>query len=177
MKGSSENSLYVFGESWDGPVKIGVTGNVGARLEQFRSKLPFVPTVLFEAVHEDAFALEAHVHTTLSAHRMNGEWFDGAAFGPEGLDQAIETFTGRSKRRSEPDSYSQQVSIWVRELLAESQRRTGCTTEESMSIVSEETGLRRTFLWSQTYRPAVRVYAADYFAVKAAHDLLPRIED
>jgi len=167
------NSLYVFGETWDGPVKVGVASDVAARLEVFRFKLPFKPMLLLSRPHDDAYALEAHVHRALAEHRLNGEWFDGSAFGQDGVLSAINSFTGRTKLRNGPDEYSLQVGAWVRAIVEDVQRRTGCTTEGALPIVEAETGIRRTFLWSQMYRPAVRVFAADYFAAKAAFDSLP----
>lgn len=168
------NSLYVFGNaSWDGPVKIGVASDVSARLEAFRHKLPFEPWLLFSLPHDDAFDLEAHVHRALSAHRLNGEWFDGSAFGQAGLEVVIASYGGRAKTRGEPDEYSVQVSEWVRALIADYRSRTGDSSDAALDAIADTYGLRRTFIWSQLYRPAVRVYAADYFATKAAFDRLP----
>lgn len=166
------NSLYAFGETWDGPVKIGVASDVSARLEAFRFKLPFEPMLLFTMPHEDAFAVEAHVHRALAEHRLNGEWFDASAFGEAGLRAAIAGFQGRAKKRGQADEYSMQVGAWVRALVADAQRRTGAGTDDALTVLADETGLRRTFLWSQLYRPAVRVFASDYFAAKQAHDRL-----
>lgn len=62
-----------------GPVKVGVTRNVGSRLGSLQTGCPFPLKVvhIFPVPDRDiALGAERAFHTVLKKHRMSGEWFD-----------------------------------------------------------------------------------------------------
>lgn len=71
-------SVYVIGMR-NGPCKVGISDNPGARLGALQTGCPF-ELVLFG--HREfpsrahARALEVAIHDFLAEHRVSGEWFD-----------------------------------------------------------------------------------------------------
>lgn len=62
-----------------GPVKVGITNNVGSRLKSLQTGCPFPLKIvhIFAIPDRDiARGAEQAFHTVLKKHRMSGEWFD-----------------------------------------------------------------------------------------------------
>lgn len=82
---SDDKDCYVYiiakrdGDRITSPVKVGITGNVGARMAQFQTACPF-PIVLVHTLHVPARwmarQLEGCFHETQRQHRAHGEWFE-----------------------------------------------------------------------------------------------------
>ena len=72
----TERSIYVI-RCKPGQIKIGIAGNIRARLSRLRTSSP-VPLFLDYAavVDGDARKLEIAVHEALKDRRLTGEWFD-----------------------------------------------------------------------------------------------------
>jgi hypothetical protein len=56
-----------------GPIKIGITGDVRARLGHLRTACPWPLRLLFDFPGTEKE--EAFLHETFAEHRMRGEWF------------------------------------------------------------------------------------------------------
>jgi hypothetical protein len=65
--------VYFIQSGDDGPIKIGFTRNLAARLRQLQTGHPAKLRVL-RAFRGDE-RLEAWLHRHFAAHRLNGEWF------------------------------------------------------------------------------------------------------
>jgi hypothetical protein len=65
--------VYVIGDGWDGPVKIGISARPGNRLRALQTSSPHKLRVLvkFLGTQKD----EATLHRPFAAYRMEGEWF------------------------------------------------------------------------------------------------------
>ena len=72
--------VYFIGAS-NGPVKIGTTVNLPARLKKLQTGSPMRLKVL--ACVDGGVELEARYHRLFAGLRVNGEWFSGAAIRAE----------------------------------------------------------------------------------------------
>ena len=71
----SARSLYVIGAE-DGPLKIGISTDVGGRLAALQSHSPHALVAHHQAQPGDARLVERVAHQLLAAKRVRGEWFD-----------------------------------------------------------------------------------------------------
>jgi hypothetical protein len=70
---ATTSSLYFIQAGADGPIKIGVAGNVGARLKTLQTASPF-PLRLLAVVPGDVED-ERSLHRRFASDRLSGEWF------------------------------------------------------------------------------------------------------
>lgn len=66
------------------PIKIGVARNVGRRVESLQTCNPRelkIRAVFGPMSRANAYGLESHLHKSLCAFRLRGEWFSGKAMG------------------------------------------------------------------------------------------------
>lgn len=70
---ASDGIVYFIRSGSDGPIKIGFTRNLGARLHQLQTGHP-VGLRVVHAVPGDVL-LERALHERFAAHRLEGEWF------------------------------------------------------------------------------------------------------
>jgi predicted GIY-YIG superfamily endonuclease len=70
--------MYVIGKP-DGPVKVGITANIGSRLAALRTACPFpIELIAYHAweSREKALRQERIFHDVHADVRLAGEWFD-----------------------------------------------------------------------------------------------------
>lgn len=161
--------LYVIGTGWDEAIKIGVSSNPVGRLNAFNEMHPRAMDLLLVKPMEDAFSVEAHVHRCLDEARLNGEWFDGALLTEQMVIDAIASFPGVRRNRQQPDRYTAEAQDMARALVEDARFRNGLKSDEAMKLLADQIGVLPSLFWALHYRPTRRIYASDYFAVKAAH--------
>lgn len=74
-----KHHIYVISESPDGPVKIGRSGNPGARMYELQTgnHRPLALMYVSPAFSRpDVLALERNIHASFCSQRIAGEWFD-----------------------------------------------------------------------------------------------------
>lgn len=100
--------LYVIGAE-NGPVKIGITGNLTGRLSSIQTGCPFQAIIWFVKPifsRDLAAEHEAMIHRVYQEKRLAGEWFDiDAAQGIEAIEVEIDThhhfFVERAREEAE----------------------------------------------------------------------------
>ncbi len=111
---SSGDHVYVV--EGNGAVKIGVTGDLQARMAQLQTGSPYPLHLAYSTpVWGDAYAVEAEAHAMLGRHRLAGEWFGVPA------DVAVAAVSGAAYRiGSEPEQAgrSQRLGWLTRYALA-----------------------------------------------------------
>lgn len=155
------NLVYVIGQGFDHPVKIGVASDITRRLAALQSGNPDELRVMWSIEHPEPFALEAHLHRTFDATRVRGEWF--LVPGLESILAAIAGFSGTAVPRQSagPSSACAAAARWM--IDAES-RRTGALKPSAVkSLVERHSGLTAGLLWAFSYRPPQSVDTEQYF--------------
>jgi len=72
------HNLYVIGVKPDGPIKVGVSGNVKKRLKTLQDgfHLPLEAIKVWKIKIDYVHQVETISHYILSEHRLRGEWFE-----------------------------------------------------------------------------------------------------
>jgi len=95
-------SLYVIGRE-DGPVKIGISSDVGSRLTTIQTSCPFKVSLFHEetvASRQDALRHEREIHEVYAERRLHGEWFDmDAGRGVEAVETCIQIYEHFQSRK------------------------------------------------------------------------------
>lgn len=84
--------VYVIG-ALGHPIKIGVAREPEDRLRKLQTSSPTKLVLHYEIEVDDVFGVERACHTTLSAHRLEGEWFDVS---PETAIEVVQRVAGTS---------------------------------------------------------------------------------
>ena len=91
--------LYCIGTE-DGPVKVGITGNLGSRLAALQNGSATKLEIIWVYTTEDrnaALNMERAFHEVYAEHRLQGEWFQiTAELAFEGLETAVTHLFDRS---------------------------------------------------------------------------------
>jgi hypothetical protein len=160
--------LYVIGQDWCSPIKIGVASNVPKRLDRLQCANPAPLRILWQSDRlEDPFGVETAIHGFYDAHRLRGEWFRVPGIMPEDFARAVaEVVVAVRVSRHRPQELSASACAAVVAFLLDRERREkGSTTEAGIGHIAEITGLGRSTIWSLRYRQPPDIYVSAYAAI------------
>jgi len=107
---SSGDHVYIV--EGNGAVKIGVTGDLQARLAQLQTGSPYPLRLAYSTpVWGDAYAVEAEAHAMLDRHRLAGEWFGVPA------DVAVAAVNGAAFRLAPSNMPEPRSANWLKRAL------------------------------------------------------------
>lgn len=116
---------HVYVVEGNGAVKIGVTGDLQARMAQLQTGSPYPLRLAYSTpVWGDAYAVEAEAHAMLDRHRLAGEWFgvpaDVAVAAVNGAAYRVGGESGKAGSSQRPNpiiravwSFAWSVPFWL----------------------------------------------------------------
>ena len=154
------NIVYAIGVEWGRPIKIGVASDVERRLRTLQAGNPEPLRVLWMWQHEDAFALESHMHSEFAPSRLASEWFMVAS--EDELDLAVSRYS--TPARPEKDQSDEVIAAAAAAVLLVdiAARKHNLTTDLAMDHVARTTKVRRQLLWHLRYRKPKDLWVSDY---------------
>lgn len=109
-----EHFIYVIGRV-EGPVKIGITSALGARLATLQTGCPYKIEVIYARAcrdRESALSHERAFHEDNAENRLAGEWFDlDGEYAAEEIDASIDIEIWREDERRR-EVMAAYLNIW-----------------------------------------------------------------
>ena len=160
------NLVYVVGESWARPVKIGVASNVAKRVERLQSGNPVTLQVLWTSdPHHDAYGLEHHLHLHFAAHALRGEWFQIPDLSAAMLAASAESFANVARAAVVQKPTALAACAAARVLVDLSVRKNGITVEAAIDLLATDAGMEPGNIWGLLYKYPKDVWADVYVTI------------
>jgi len=157
------NQVYVIGQDWSSPVKIGVASNVAKRLERLQSGNPITLAVLWTSeLHHDAYGLERHLHLHFADHAVRGEWFNIPDLNAETLSSVAEIFANVAREGQLQKPTAVAACKAARVLVDLSVRKNGITVEAAIDLLASDAGMEPASVWGLLYKYPKDVWADVY---------------